>query len=177
MKNRLVSIFGAVAIASAFATGGYAQKLTNRVDAKTDWSVFVEGNPTECWIVSAPKSVANTRDGKSVAVNRGDILLFVSFRPGSKVVGELSYTGGYPFNEGSTIKLKVGSASYDLFVDGQWGWPASADDDHKITASMKRGSTATLTAVSSRGTKTEDTFSLFGFTAALEEAQKRCSVK
>lgn len=175
MKNSLILTLGSVAAAVSFASGGFAQDSTNRVDAKTDWSVFVEDNPTECWIVSAPKSVVNTRDGKVVAVNRGDILLFVSFRPGTEVKGELSFTGGYPFNEGSTVNLSVGSASYDLFVDGEWAWPASADEDSKITTSLRRGATATLTATSSRGTKTEDTFSLLGFSAALEEAQKRCS--
>ncbi len=175
MKNRLGLTIGAVAAAAFMAMPALAQDSSNRVDAKTDWSVFVEDNPTECWVVSAPKSVVNTKDGKVVAVNRGDILLFVSFRPGTNVDGEVSFTGGYPFNEGSTVNLKIGSASYDLFVDGEWAWPASADEDSKITTSLRRGASATITGNSSRGTTTEDTFSLLGFTAALEEAQKRCS--
>ncbi len=54
-------------------------------------------------------------------------------------------------------------------------WSASDADDAKIVTAMKRGTDAKLTAFSSRGTKTEDTFSLFGFTAAVEEAEKRCS--
>ncbi len=153
-----------------------AAQQADRVDAKTDWSVFVADNPTECWIVSAPKKSVNTRDGKVVAVNRGDILLFVSFRPGSNVNGEVSFTGGYPFKEGTTVNVKIGSASYELFVDGQWAWPASPADDAKLRTSMKRGAEAIVTGMSSRGTKTVDTFSLLGFTAALEEAEKRCGV-
>ena len=39
---------------------------------------------------------------------------------------------------------------------------------------MKRGVDAVLTARSSRGTQTKDTFSLLGYTAAVEEAEKRC---
>jgi hypothetical protein len=39
---------------------------------------------------------------------------------------------------------------------------------------MKKGAKAILTANSSRGTKTQDTFSLLGFTAAVEDAEKRC---
>jgi hypothetical protein len=175
MNKWLGLTIGGIAAAFIGASSGQAQDSTNRVDAKTDWSVFVEDDPTECWIVSAPKSVVNTRDGKVVAVSRGDILLFVSFRPGTNVDGEISFTGGYPFNEGTTVNLKVGSASYDLFVDGEWAWPASADEDSRITTSLRRGASATITGISSRGTKTEDTFSLLGFTAALEEAQRRCS--
>ncbi len=44
----------------------------------------------------------------------------------------------------------------------------------KMVQAMKRGAKATLTGRSSRGTKTEDTFSLKGFTAAVEDASKRC---
>ncbi len=174
MTNRLALIFGAIAIAVLPAGAGSAQQSTNRVDAKTDWSVFVESNPTECWIVSAPKSSVNTRDGKVVAVNRSDTLFFVSYRPGTNVKGEVSFTGGYPFKDGITVNLKIGSSSYEMFVDGEWAWPASKDEDAKITTSMKRGASAVVTGSSSRGTKTQDTFSLLGFTAALEEADKRC---
>ena len=47
------------------------EQSTNRVAAQTDWSVFVENDPTECWGVSAPKETVNTRDGRVVAVRRG----------------------------------------------------------------------------------------------------------
>ena len=88
-----------------FATGAVAQESTNRVATMTDWSVFADKNPTECWGVSSPKETVNTKDGKPVSVRRGDILLFVTFRPGAK--GETSFSGGYPFAPGSTVKLDV----------------------------------------------------------------------
>jgi hypothetical protein len=40
---------------------------------------------------------------------------------------------------------------------------------------MRRGQTAVLTGRSTRGTTTRDTFSLFGLTAATDEAQRRCA--
>jgi len=40
---------------------------------------------------------------------------------------------------------------------------------------MKRGANAVLNARSGRGTRTQDTFSLLGFTAAVEEAARRCA--
>jgi hypothetical protein len=175
MKDRIKGIVAACALALA-AGGAWAQaESTNRVAVETAWAVFVENDPTECWGVSSPKQTVNTRDGRVVAVRRGDILLFVSFRPGSGARGEVSFTGGYPFADGSTVTMQVGSDSFNLFTDGEWAWPASDEDDAKIVASMKRGAEAVLTARSSRGTQTEDTFSLFGFTAAMEEAAKRCS--
>jgi hypothetical protein len=170
-------IFAATVVAAALcATAAAAQEeSTNRVAAQTDWSVFVENDPQECWGVSAPKQTVNTRNGQPVSVRRGDILLFVSYRPAAGVNGEVSFTGGYPFADGSTVTLAVGDTSFELFTDGEWAWPASPGDDARILTAMKRGTNAVLTARSGRGTQTQDTFSLLGFTAAAEEAERRCA--
>ena len=136
--------------------------------------MFTEANPRECWGVSSPKETVNTRDGAPVSVRRGDILLFVTFRPDSGARGEISFTGGYPFANGSTVGVQIGSDRFDLFTDGEWAWPANANDDAALLAAMRRGSDAVLTARSARGTTTRDTFSLLGFTAAMEEAERRC---
>lgn len=175
--NIMTSIFLRTALGLALALAApaaFAQESTNRVATKTDWSVFTEESPKECWGVSSPKETVNSRDGQPVSVRRGDILLFVTFRPGSGAKGEISFTGGYPFADGSTIKVEIDGQSYDLFADGEWAWPASAEADAALLAAMKRGSTAILTGASGRGTQTKDTFSLRGFTAAMQEAEARC---
>jgi len=174
MRSFLATTMGAALIA-VVATGAIAQQSTNRVAAKTDWSVFVEDDPTECWAVSSPKETVNTKDGRVVAVRRSEILLFVSYRPGSSVKSELSFTGGYPFANGSTVSASVGGDTYEFFTSGENAWPASAAEDAKIITAMKRGAEVTFTGRSGRGTVTKDTFSLLGFTAAVEEAAKRCS--
>lgn len=166
---------GLCILALTFAAGqATAQESSNRVAAETDWSVFVEESPKECWSVSKPKETVNTKDGRVVAVNRGDILLFVSYRPGSNVNGEVSFTGGYPFKDGSTVAMTIGNDTFQLFTDGEWAWSKDADMDAKIIAAMKRGADAVLVGNSSRGTRTEDKFSLLGFTAAVDDAATRC---
>lgn len=164
------AIVGMMLVANATV----AQESKNRVAAHTDWSVFEASGPAQCWSVSSPKETVNSREGRVVAVKRGDILLFVSYVPSSNVKGQVSFTGGYPFRKGSTVNLDIGGTQFELFTEGEMAWSASTDDDAKIIAAMKRGASAVLTASSSRGTKTEDTFSLLGFTAAVEEAAKRC---
>lgn len=173
MKTYLAGILaGALALS---ATGAFAQdESTNRVNAETDWSVFVEDDPTQCWVVSTPSETVNTRDGRVVSVRRGEILMFVSFWPGQERLGEVSFTGGYPFADGSTVTMAIGSTSFELFTDGEMAWAASPQDDDRIITAMKRGAEAVLTARSSRGTQTQDTFSLLGFTAAVEDAETRC---
>ena len=150
------------------------EESTNQVAAKTAWSVFEDSDPRECWAVSAPTETVNTKDGRVVAVRRGDILLMTFYRPDQNVSGQVTFTGGYPFAGGSTVTLNVGGTNFELFTEGEWAWPASTADDAKIITAMKRGSDAVLTAQSARGTKTKDTFSLLGFTAAVDEAAKRC---
>jgi hypothetical protein len=167
-----------VALCLALVCAGPAvAQSADRVAAHTDWSVFVAGEPKECYIVSPPKSSAATRDGKPTEVQRGDIRLFVAFRPGENVSNEVSFTGGYPFREGSTVTLAVGADSFTLTPGtgdaGEWAWTDPADDG-KVVAALKRGATAKLSGTSARGTATEDTFSLAGFTAAVEDAATRC---
>ena len=172
----MTTLFGrtlGVAAFSLMATGLFAQESTNRVATMTDWNVFTEESPKECWGVSSPKQTVNSRDGKPVSVKRSDILLFVTFRPG-QAGGETSFTGGYPFAGGSKVELDIDGTKYDLVADGEWAWAANTDDDAKVLAALKKGGSAVLTAHSAKGTQTQDTFSLRGFTAAMAEAGSRC---
>lgn len=161
---------------AVLANAAVAQDTTdNRVAASTDWSVFQETDPVECFSVSAPRDSTATRNGEAVEANRSEIQLFVLFRPTASVAGQVAFTGGYPFASGSTVTLDVGGTAFDLFTEGEWAWPATPEDDAAIVAAMKRGSDAVVTGQSGRGTITKDTFSLSGFTAAVDEAQSRCA--
>lgn len=176
MNNKLVGVLtGAMLAITANVAVAQDEESTNRVNAETDWSVFVEDDPTQCWVVSTPRETVNTREGRVVSVRRGDILFFVSFWPSDDRLGEVSFTGGYPFADGSTVTVDIGDSSFELFTEGEMAWAASPQDDQRIITAMKRGVDAVLTARSSRGTQTQDTFSLLGFTAAVEDAEARCS--
>lgn len=176
----LMSMMSRIPVATCIALGlavpAFGQGA-ERVASHTDWSVFVASNPKECYIVAPPKSSKATRDGKAVEVDRGDIRLFVSFRPGSGVSNEVSFTGGYPLQPGRAVTLKVGSSSFSMSPgtgeSGEWAWTDPSEDASAVAA-MRKGSEAVLSGVSSRGTSTVDTFSLAGFTAAVTDAESRC---
>jgi hypothetical protein len=175
MTSPLLRGLAVLVLTLAPMTGAVAQVSTDRVAANTDWSVFAPPDePKTCWAVSAPKETVNSKDGQPVAVRRGDILLFVTYFANG-AAGEISFTGGYPFAPGSTVGLDVGGTKFDLFTDGEWAWAGSKDDDTKIMTAMRAGASAILTAQSARGTQTQDTFSLLGFTASVDEAAKRCA--
>lgn len=162
-----VMLMAGVAVAETAAT---SNKL---VATKTAWSVFADTSPKECWGVSKPKESNNTKDGKPVTVKRSDVLLFVTFRPGQSG-GETSFTGGYTFAEKSNVDVTVDGATFEMTTKGEWAWAASPDDDAKLMAALQKGSEATLSAHSGKGTQTKDTFSLSGFSAAMTEAASRC---
>jgi hypothetical protein len=155
----------------AFAQG------SERVASHTDWSVFVADNPKECYIVSPPTSSTARRGGESVEVRRGDVRLFVAFRPSEGVSSEVSFTGGYPFDSGTPVKLEVGASSFNMTPGtgeaAEWAWTDPSEDSNAVSA-MRGGASAKLTGVSSRGTTTIDDFSLMGFTAAVTDAETRC---
>ena len=179
MTSHFLRGLAGLSLALAASSAAAQDQSTNRVAAKTDWSVFVESDPASCWSVSSPKETVNTKDGRVVAVRRGDILLFVSYIPSQNAKGQVSFTGGYPFAPGSQVSLEIGSQTFQLFTDAEtnkeMAWSPSDADDAKILTAMKRGAEAVLTARSARGTTTKDTFSLLGFTAALAEAESRCN--
>lgn len=156
-------------------TPALSQEEVPRVALYSDWSVFNPSDPKECFIASAPTKSDAVKGGNSVQVRRGNIRFYVASRPGDGTKDEISFTGGYPFRDGSTVSIKIGNDSYELFTEGEFAWPASPSEDQKIVAAMKRGATAIVTGVSSRGTTTIDTFSLIGFTDALNDSNGRCS--
>ncbi|GHA47444.1 hypothetical protein GCM10008927_10320 [Amylibacter ulvae] len=172
MTKTFLKNLGVLTVASMMSVSASAQTSNNLVNAKTDWSVFQESN--KCWIVSAPKSIKITQNGKDVTANRSAILLFVTYDKSTGAAGEVSFTSGYPLKPNTPVKMQIGSSGYTLVPEGEWAWPASTGDDSKIRASMRRGATAVITGQSARGKTTIDTFSLSGFTAALDDAQKRC---
>ena len=174
-SNSLIA--GITLAVMALGTPVFAQE-TESVDGFDDWAVFNPADPKECYIVSQPKSSVATRGGSPVSVNRGDIRLFVTTRPSASITREVSYTGGYPFRTNSVVTVTIGSESHTMNVgtgnSGEWAWTPSPENDAALIASMKKGANAEITAVSARGTTTKDTFSLIGFSAALDKADELC---
>lgn len=149
-----------------------AQETSNVVATEGDWTVFAADSPRECWAVSPPRSTINTRGGQTVEVARGDIRLYIAYRPGQN--GEVSFTGGYPFAPDSTVEVDVGGRKFNLFTEGESAWTGSPSDDEALLTSLRAGSSAVVTGRSARGTTTKDTFSLSGVTAATNTARARC---
>ena len=166
----------AMLVGLTFGASAQAQEL-EMVEAITDWSVYVDQDPKVCFIVSQPTKSVARRNGQDVTVSRSEIRFHISVIPGQGVAGEPSFLAGYPLKPEAAVKMEIGSAKFDMYPDAavhaEYAWTAPADDAALIAA-MRKGSDAVVTGVSARGTTTIDTFSLRGFTAAVEKAMELC---
>lgn len=176
--QRLKTAVKAAFLAGVLSLGAIAPdaQAQQAVGAHTDWSVFVAGDGAAkvCWIVSKPTRSRAVRNGQQVQVRRGDIFLMVAQRPGDGVQDEVSFFSGYPFRPNSSVEVSIGGSRFALSTDGENAWTSGPSEDAKLVGAMRRGADARVEGVSSRGTTTNDTFSLRGFTAAIEDSKKRC---
>lgn len=173
MRNITLRGMTAVALLMTGLGTATAQESNNVVATEGDWTVFAASDPKECWAVSPPKTTVNTdTEGNPKEVTRGDIRLYIAYRPGNN--GEASFSGGYPFAPDSTVEADIGGQKFNLFTEGENAWTGSPDEDQKLIAALRAGSEVTLTGRSSRGTVTKDTFSLAGITAATNTAKENC---
>ena len=140
------------------------------ISAFKDWTAYTvkEKGGLACYMASQPK--ASRPDG----VKRGQIWALVTHRPYKKVKDEVSIYVGYPFEQGSEAVADIDGKKYSLFTNEETAWAASAELDGKLVQAMRRGAKLTLHGVSQRGTKTADTYSLSGFTAAHNAITKAC---
>lgn len=151
-----------------------ATELT-RLEVFNDWSVYTqgEGESRVCWTSSKPTNSKATRKN----VKRGDIVLTVAIRPAQNVFNEISFNAGYPIrsDDQDQVEVRVGDSRIVLHhVVGENAWPAGPEEDMVLVEAFRKGVRAVIKGVSTRGTGTTDTFSLIGFTKALERATNAC---
>ena len=74
-----------------------------------------------------------------------------------------------------SIVAKVNILKNEFFTLENRAWLADGQNGKKLIKDMKNGARVQVKSISSRGTKITDTYSLIGFTKALEAIDKACS--
>ena len=136
-----------------------------------DWEAMVvtEATGKVCFaqsspILQAPKS--NKRDAK----------LFIAFRPGEKIINEVSVTAGYEFNKSNSITAASGKNKFKFDIKEQgFAWIADTKIENRMIKRMKKGSRIMITGYNQKGSQTIDHYSLLGFTKAYNATKKACS--
>ena len=138
-----------------------------------DWTAYRSdsGDKRTCFVSSEPKS----SKGDYKKENRGDVRVYVTHGPTVDITNEVSVKAGYDHKQQSSVQFSIdGRNKFSLFTLKDRAWAETPELDEKIVNSMKSGSKLIVSGVSSRGTKTEDTYSLFGFTKALKLIDRAC---
>ena len=169
----ITAIFLIIMLSAPFVFGQELGK-PRHIGTNRDWQVFIAEDPLECWAFSLPRQQINTRDGLPIQVVRSESRMTVLFRPDMNVYGEVSYTGGYPYELNHEAKVTIDRKTFTLFTSGEWAFTFADDQDTAMVEAMKAGSTAIVTGRSERGTDTRDSISLLGFTAAFERIEQLC---
>lgn len=106
---------------------------------------------------------------------RDEVFALITQRPAEGTKDVFSYITGYTYKPGSDAILKVNGKRFVLFTQGDTGWAPDSETDNEIAKAIKAGSSMVVEGTSSRGTKTTDTFSLKGSTAAYKAIADECA--
>lgn len=162
----------AVFLAGLIALPAHAASL---IEISGDWQAFkdVDGaGKRVCFAGSHP--IKSTGKYKK----RGEPFLLVTHWSAEKIFGEVRFDAGYTLKKNSAVSISDGKATVRLSrLDGESAWADKVADDAQLVGMIRSGKQLIVKGTSARGTKTTDTFSLKGSSAALKAIDRVCKSK
>lgn len=157
-----------------------------------DWGVYQSqaSKGRVCYTLAQPK------DRQPSDLKRDPAYAFISDRPGEGVRNEVSFIMGFdvanppddssdesgdkekakkrkqPVIKGATAT--VGDQSFDLLAKATNLWVKNAAKEGELVDIMRKGAKLEVRAMSKKGNMTTDTYSLAGFSQAIERVLKDC---
>ena len=133
---------------------------------KGSWTLTKDNN--WCYIGSLP-----IKSDLPETKKRGENYILVY-----KIIGSdeniVQVEAGYQYNLNKGIVVKIDNTSFKFYSTEDSSETAWTDNDEKVLYAMKKGLELVLVGQSSRGTITNDTYTLKGFTAAINKLNKDC---
>jgi invasion protein IalB len=155
-----------------------------------DWGVYQSqaAKGRVCYTLAQPK------DRAPADLKRDPAYAFISDRPGEGVRNEVSFIMGFdvanapeegaesekgkkkqPAIKGATAT--VGDQSFDLLAKASNLWVKNAAKESQLVDEMRKGAKLEVKAMSKKGNTTTDSYSLTGFSQALDRVLKDCPSK
>ena len=95
-----------------------------------------------------------------------------------KIIGSdeniVQVEAGYQYNLDEDIVVTIDNTSFKFYSTEDSSETAWTNNDEKVVYAMKKGLVLVLSGQSSRGTITNDTYTLKGFTSAINKLNKDC---
>lgn len=161
-----VVCFAIISLSSLGAVAGEPRLLQKY----GDWEayVFFENKRKVCYMASQP-----TKEEGNYT-KRGEPFALITHRPADDTRDVFSYITGYGYKSGSEAKVSIGDQAFVLYTQAETAWGPDSETDRKLVKAIRGGSTMVVEGVSSRGTKTKDTYSLKGSSKAYERISQEC---
>lgn len=118
-----------------------------------------------CYIGSIPQKI-DLPEGKI----RGDTYILV-YRINNSSEAIVQIDAGYLYKEKKEVKVKIDNSLYKFYVEADTAW---TNDDKAVIYAMKKGIELRVIGESSRGTVTDDLYTLRGFTVAFNKLLSDC---
>lgn len=139
----------------------------------SDWTLYSNASDADkiCFLASTPAVT------EPAGIKRDPALLYISAWPKDGVKSEISIKLGFSAKKTpDPVAGIIGPtpASFKLFAKDDRVYVSDSTQELKLLEAMKKGSKLTVQAVSERGTTVTDTYSLNGFTAALQAFNGGC---
>lgn len=167
---RWASIVLAMAVVPPLAHAQTGDSVPKQISVHRDWSVYevTDSRGRICYVASEPKEQSGNYS------RRDPPALLVARLPGDPPPEQVSVQPGYSYLKSSVVEAKIGGRTFRLFTDGEHAWTRTNDEDRTLIDAMKAGSSMTVRGTSVRNTYSLDTYSLSGFTAAVEAMRTAC---
>jgi hypothetical protein len=154
-----------------------------------DWGVYhtQAAKGPVCYTLAQPKERA------PADLKREAAYAFISDRPGEGVRNEVSFIMGFDVADTAAAEAKkpdpkkkaadtqatasVGDQSFELLAKTSNLWVKNAAEEGQLIDQMRKAGKLQVKAASKKGNVTTDTYSLAGFSQALERVQKDCPAK
>jgi hypothetical protein len=173
MKPTSVSTPAPAILIAALCIGANTSHAATVVGTFSDWTLYSNADDAAkiCFLASPPAAT------EPANLKRDPALLYISAWPKDGVKSEVSIKLGFPAKKApDPVASIVGPvpANFKLFPKDDRVYVSDSTQELKLLEAMKKGSKLTVQAVSERGTTVTDTYSLSGFTAALQAFTSGC---
>lgn len=169
---RAIALMLAVGWTLAAPSGAFAAE-PKQLGVFKAWSAhrLGDGKQRLCYVYAVP----GLSRGKYK--RRGPTYIQVTHRAKDGARNEVSVMAGYVYKPDSNAIVEIDGRKYKLFTRGDGAWTHDGKQDTSLVAAMRAGKSMILRGTSSRGTRTTDTYSLKGFSAAHNAIGKACGIR
>jgi invasion protein IalB len=167
------TVIAAMILATAPAGPATAQQTASAaklIGKFGDWQAFEAGTGGSRVCVALSRPTQRLPE----TLKRDPASLFITHRPGQGVKNEISMTVGFPMKDAQDATVKIGTATFAMYTKNENAWVRNVTDEPGLLAAMRKGKAMTFVAVSKRGNKTTDNYSLAGLSDALDTISKSC---